>query len=181
MTGGVIRVSIKIRMIKFILLALVVSVGCAQADEAKRNLDADIESLEQELMSLNADLLILEEDLLYPASSRVAIYLSMDVGELFRLDAVTVKLNGKQVSHHLYTDRQTSALYRGGVQQLYVGNARQGNNELTAIFVGEGPHERNYKRAVTTNFEQSFEPVYVELSITDSTATRQPEFLARVH
>ena len=51
-------------MIKFILLALVVSVGCAQADEAKRNLDADIESLEQELMSLNGDLLILEEDLL---------------------------------------------------------------------------------------------------------------------
>lgn len=170
-----------INTLRFLLLLSIISTGWAHADESKVNLDAEIESLEQALMSLNADLLILEEDLLYPASSRVAIYLSMDVGELFRLDAVTVKLNGKQVSHHLYTSRQTSALYRGGVQQLYVGNARQGKNELTAVFVGKGPHERDYKRAVTTNFEQSFEPVYVELSIKDSTASRQPEFFADVH
>ena len=163
------------------ILFIVAVAGMAEADESGANLDADIESLEQELMALNADLLILEEDLLYPASSRVAIYLSLDVGEFFRLDAVTVKLNGKEVSHHLYTDRQTGALYRGGVQQLYVGNARQGKNELTAVFVGKGPHERDYKRAVTADFEQSFEPVYVELSITDSVASQQPEFVARVH
>jgi hypothetical protein len=171
----------KISVIKILCVVIVTSIGWAQAEESSVNLDADIESLEQELMTLNADLLILEEDLLYPASSRVAIYLSMDVGEFFRLDAVTVKLNGKEVSHHLYTDRQTGALYRGGVQQLYVGNARQGDNELTAVFVGKGPHERDYKRAVTADFEQSFEPVYVELSITDSTASQQPEFVARVH
>jgi hypothetical protein len=168
-------------LIRILFIVTVTSMGLAEADDSGANLDADIESLEQELMTLNADLLILEEDLLYPASSRVAIYLSLDVGEFFRLDAVTVKLNGKEVSHHLYTDRQTGALYRGGVQQLYVGNARQGKNELTAVFVGKGPHERDYKRAVTTDFEQSFEPVYVELSITDSIASQQPEFVARVH
>jgi hypothetical protein len=168
-------------VIRMLLIVTVASMGFAEADDSGANLDADIESLEQELMNLNADLLILEEDLLYPASSRVAIYLSLDVGEFFRLDAVTVKLNGKEVSHHLYTDRQTGALYRGGVQQLYVGNARQGKNELTAVFVGKGPRERDYKRAVTTDFEQSFEPVYVELSITDSIASQQPEFVARVH
>jgi hypothetical protein len=167
--------------IRILFIVTVASTGFAGADDSGASLDADIESLEQELMTLNADLLILEEDLLYPASSRVAIYLSLDVGEFFRLDAVTVKLNGKEVSHHLYTDRQTGALYRGGVQQLYVGNARQGKNELTAVFVGKGPHERDYKRAVTTDFEQSFEPVYVELSITDSIASQQPEFVARVH
>ena len=173
--------SFKISAILVLLVMIMTSMGLAQAEESSVNLDADIESLEQELMTLKTDLMILEEDLLYPASSRVAVYLSMDVGEFFRLDAVTVKLNGKEVSHHLYTDRQTGALYRGGVQQLYVGNARQGDNELTAVFVGKGPHERDYKRAVTTDFEQSFEPVYVELSITDSTASQQPEFVARVH
>ena len=164
-----------------VLILSVFNVAGAWAEQAGEQLDADIESLEQELMSLSAELMILEEDLLYPASSRIAVYLSMDVGELFRLDAVTVKLNGQQVAHHLYTDRQTNALYRGGVQQLYIGNARQGGNELTAIFVGLGPHDRDYKRAVTTVFEQSFEPVFVELTITDSTASQQPEFAARVH
>jgi hypothetical protein len=163
----------------FLLFVLCTAIGYVQADVA--SLDEDIENIEQSLMSLEAELLILEEDLLYPASSRVAVYLAMDVGEFLRLDAVTVKLNGKQVSHHLYTDRQTNALYRGGVQQLYVGNAPQGENELTAVFVAKGPHERDYKRAVTTRFEQSFAPVFVELNIADSVASQQPEFSASVH
>jgi hypothetical protein len=138
------------------------------------------QSLEAELLQLNARLQLLEEDLLYPASSRVAIYLSMDLGELFALDAVTLKLNGKDVTHHLYTERQVNALYKGGVQKLYVGNAKQGMNRLTAFFTGKGPHDRDYKRAITLEFEQSFEPVFVELLVTDDTGSQQPEFVATV-
>lgn len=143
--------------------------------------DDQIQALEQSLMALNAELMILEEDLLYPASSRVAVYLSMDMGELFTLDAVTVKLNGKEVAHHLYTERQRAALSRGGVQQLWVGNARQGKNELTAFFLGNGPHGRDYKRGATATFTQSFEPVFVELVIDDSNASQQPVFAAQVY
>ena len=140
-----------------------------------------LETLEEELVSLNRDLLILEEDLLYPASSRVSVFLSMDLGELFSLDSVTVKLNGRKVTHYLYTAKQVDALYRGGVQRLFVGNARQGNNEITAFFVGRGKKSREFKRATTIHFEKSFEPVFVELKITDSTAKQQPEFIAEVH
>ncbi|MGK0460927.1 MAG: hypothetical protein ACJA0W_001780 [Candidatus Azotimanducaceae bacterium] len=136
--------------------------------------------LAAELLQLNARLQMLEEDLLYPASSRVAVYLSMDLGVLFALDAVTLKLNGKDISHHLYTERQVSALYKGGVQKLYVGNAKQGTNRLTAFFTGKGPHDRDFKRATTLEFEQSFEPVFVELLVTDDTASQQPEFVATV-
>lgn len=143
--------------------------------------ESQIASLQQALMSLSTDLLILEEDLLYPASSRVAIYLSMNLGELFKLDAVTLKLNGKDVAHHLYTTRQVNALYRGGVQKLFVGNAKQGENTLTAVFTGQGPHAREYKRATSLEFEQSFEPVFVELEITDSTVLQQPKFAAKVY
>jgi len=137
-------------------------------------------NLAAELLQLNARLQLLEEDLLYPASSRVAVYLSMDLGELFALDAVTLKLNGKDITHHLYTERQVNALYKGGVQKLYVGNAKQGMNRLTAFFTGQGPHDRDYKRATTLEFEQSFEPVFVELLVTDDTASQQPEFVATV-
>ncbi|MEO2177767.1 MAG: hypothetical protein ABGY96_27235 [bacterium] len=155
-------------------------VQTAPAGESNALSHIGIEALEQELMSLNADLMILEEDLLYPASSRVAVYLSMDMGDLFRLDAVTLKLNGEEVTHHLYTQREVSALYRGGVQKLYVGNARQGKNELTAFFTGMGPHERDYKRGTSVSFEHSFEPIYVELSINDVASKQQPEFSAIV-
>ena len=76
-------------------------------------LDSDLERIKKDLLKLKRDLVILEEDLLFPASSQVAVFLSMDIGELFQLDAVSVKLNGKEVAHHLYTDRQVDALLDG--------------------------------------------------------------------
>lgn len=140
----------------------------------------DLESVKKDLLSLKRDLVILEEDLLFPASSQVAVFLSMDVGEFFALDAVTVKIDGDEVTHHLYTDRQVDALLRGGVQRLYLGNVRQGKHRLTAFFTGRGPSERDYRRAATVEFEKSFEPAFIELAIRDSESKYQPEFSAAV-
>ncbi len=147
---------------------------------ADKPLDTEMEDVKKALLKLKRDLVILEEDLLFPASSQVAVFLSMDVGEFFALDAVTVKLNGKDVANHLYTNREVDALYRGGVQKLYVGNVKQGHNRVTAFFTGRGPNGRDYRRATTVDFEKSFEPTFVELAISDSTAKYQPEFRAAV-
>ena len=154
--------------------------GSAATAEKPVALDSDLERVKNDLLKLKRDLVILEEDLLFPASSQVAVFLSMDLGELFQLDAVSVKLNGKEVAHHLYTDRQVDALYRGGVQKLFVGNVKQGRNRLTAFFTGRGPSGRDYRRATTVEFEKSFEPAFVELAISDSGAKYQPEFSAAV-
>jgi hypothetical protein len=143
-------------------------------------LDNEMEDVKRSLLELKRDLVILEEDLLYPASSQVAVFLSMDVGEFFQLDAVTLKVNGKQVAHHLYTEKQVDALFRGGVQKLFVGNVKQGKNEVTAFFTGRGPSGRDYRRAASVDFEKSFEPAFVELAITDSTAKYQPDFRAAI-
>jgi hypothetical protein len=143
-------------------------------------LSGQMEGIKRNLVELKRDLAVLEEDLLYPASSQVAVFLSMDVGEFFALDAVTLKLNGKDVTHYLYTEKQADALFRGGVQRLYVGNVKQGENQLTAFFTGRGPEGRDYRRATTVTFQKTFEPSYVELKISDSTAKYQPEFVATV-
>ncbi len=143
-------------------------------------LGSQMEGIKRDLVELKRDLVVLEEDLLYPASSQVAVFLSMDVGEFFALDSVTLKLNGKDVTHYLYTEKQADALFRGGVQRLFVGNVKQGENQLTAFFTGKGPEGRDYRRATTVAFEKSFEPSYVELKISDSTAKYQPEFVATV-
>jgi hypothetical protein len=144
-------------------------------------LGSQMEGIKKDLVELKRDLVVLEEELLYPASSQVAVFLSMDVGKFFALDSVTLKLNGKDVTHYLYTDKQVDALFRGGVQRLFVGNVKQGENELTAFFTGRGPEgNRDYRRATTVKFEKSFEPSYVELKISDSTAMYQPEFVATV-
>ena len=143
-------------------------------------LGSQMEGIKRDLVELKRDLVVLEEDLLYPASTQVAVVLSMDVGEFFALDSVTLKLNGKDVTHYLYTEKQADALFRGGVQRLFVGNVKQGENQLTAFFTGKGPEGRDYRRATTVTFEKSFEPSYVELKISDSTAKYQPEFVATV-
>lgn len=142
------------------------------------NLAAEMETLKQALVNLNRDLFILEEDLLFPSSTQIAVYLSMDVGEYFKLDAVELKIDGKLATHYLYTDRQVNALYKGGVQRLFVGNINQGSREITAFFIGTGPENRPYKRAVTLEFEKDDEAATVELKIVDSTSKQQPIFSA---
>lgn len=151
----------------------------AVADGTQQNLADQIETLKQAMINLNRDLFILEEDLLFPASTQVAIYLSMDVGEYFALDAVEIRLDSEVKTYYLYTSRQVNALYRGGVQRLYVGNVNQGKHELTAYFVGIGPQNREYKRAVSVEFNKGEDPVAIELSVIDSTAKQQPIFEAK--
>lgn len=166
-------------LLPFLLAALLLG-GRAGADAAGQPLGEDLESVKQSLLTLRRDLVILEEELLFPASSQVAVFLSMDLGDFFQLDAVTVELNGSRVAHHLYTERQVDALYRGGVQKLYLGNVREGKHRLTAFFTGRGPGGRDYRRAATVEFEKTFEPAYIELAIRDSEAKYQPEFSAVV-
>jgi hypothetical protein len=149
--------------------------GKPQATQYK-GLDQQAQSLKKEVMELNRDLLALEEELLFPASTQLAVFVSMDIGSLFELDAVEVKLDDKVVAHYLYTQREIEALRRGGVQRLYLGNLRVGKHELVAFFTGKGPHDRDYRRGATLEFEKQTEPRYIELQIRDVTRNLQPEF-----
>ncbi len=159
-------------------LALVLVSGGLQADSA--GLDAEVQDLKKQVQALNRDLFLLEEELLHPASTQVAVFVSLDVGEFFDLDAVEIKLDKKEVAHYLYTEREREALRRGGVQRIYTGNLKTGEHELVAFFTGEGPHERDYKRATKLTFEKSLGPKYIELRISDVKSQRQPEFTTRV-
>jgi hypothetical protein len=150
------------------------------ADASQSQLADEIESLKQAMINLNRDLFILEEDLLFPASTQVAVYLSMDIGEYFALDSVEISINSELATHYLYTERQVDALYRGGVQRLYVGNVGQGEHELTAFFIGIGPEGREYKRAVSLSFSKTDEPLAIELGVVDSSSKQQPQFTAEI-
>lgn len=141
-----------------------------------KNLDQQAQSLKQDVMELNRDLLALEEELLFPASTQVAVFVSMDVGTLFELDAVEVKLDDKVVAHYLYTERELAALRRGGVHRIYLGNLRTGQHELVAFFIGKGPRNRDYRRGTTLVFDKQTESKYLELQIKDVTRNLQPEF-----
>lgn len=148
----------------------------AQARNEFRSLDEDVQSLKKEVLDLNRDLFLLEEELLFPANSQVAFFISMDVGEYFDLDSINLKIDGKEVSNYLYTEREVSALVRGGVHRLHMENLKVGEHELVAVFTGVGPQSRDYRRGATMNFEKGIGAKYVELKITDRVTKQQPEF-----
>lgn len=135
----------------------------------------EVENLKASVLNLNRDLLILEEELLYPASNQVAIYLSMDLGQFFNLDAVKLEIDNKLVASELYTDKQINALFRGGVQRLYIGNLKTGEHEISAYFTGRGP-QQDYKRGAKLVVNKTQAPLVLELKIMDSTAQLQPTF-----
>jgi hypothetical protein len=144
------------------------------------SLDNRVQDLKSDVIKLNRDLLVLEEELLFPASTQVALFVSMDVGQLFDLDSVQVKLDDKLITNYLYTPLEVQALHRGGVQRVFVGNLKSGTHEVVAFFTGKGPHERDYKRGTTIKFDKGNEPKYIELRIKDSTGKLQPEFDVKV-
>jgi hypothetical protein len=151
----------------------------APATEAAA-LDARVQQLKADVIRLNRDLLVLEEELLYPAGTQVALFVSMDVGKLFELESVQIKLGDKLVATHLYTPLEVQALHRGGMQRVYLGNLRAGKHQITAFFTGRGPHERDYKRGTTLEFDKGTEPRYIELRIRDQQARLQPEFDVKI-
>ena len=149
------------------------------AEGSTRALDEQIQDLKQQVVDLNKDLFVLEEELLFPANTQVAVFVSMDVGEFFGLDSVTLKVDNHEVSNYLYTPREVAALAKGGVQRLYVGNLRAGAHELVALFGGKGPNERDYRRGASIKFEKGVGAKYLELKITDKARRHQPEFEIR--
>jgi hypothetical protein len=141
-----------------------------------RSLDEDTQQLKKDVVDLNRDLFVLEEELLFPANTQVAVYLSMDVGEFFALDSVTLKIDNKEVTNYLYTPREVDALLKGGVQRLYLGNLKVGNHELVAFFSGKGPDNRDYRRGASLKFDKTIGAKYLELKIEDRQRKMQPDF-----
>ena len=48
-----------------------------------------------------------------------------------------------------------------------------------AVFTGKGPHGRDYRRATSLDFEKGLGARFLELAITDSEASLQPDFAVR--
>lgn len=160
--------------------ATTVAAASPAATAPAPTLDGRIQDVKGDVIKLNRDLLVLEEELLFPANTQVALFVSMDVGKMFSLESVQIKLDDKVVSNYLYTPLEVAALHRGGVQRIHVGNLKAGTHELVAFFTGQGPHVRDYKRGATIKFDKGTEPKYIELQIKDSQGKLQPEFDVKV-
>jgi hypothetical protein len=141
-----------------------------------RALDETVQELKKDVVDLNKELFVLEEELLFPANTQVAVFVSMDIGEFFALDSLSLKIDNKEVANYMYTPREAEALLKGGVHRVYLGNLKVGEHQLVAFFAGKGPNDRDYKRGANLKFEKGVGAKYLELKITDRQRKAQPEF-----
>jgi hypothetical protein len=156
--------------------AAVAPEGSGEPPADTRALDESVQALKKDVVDLNKELFVLEEELLFPANTQVAVFVSMDIGEFFALDSLSLKIDNKEVANYMYTPREAEALLKGGVQRVYLGNLKVGEHQLVAFFSGKGPNDREYKRGANLKFEKGVGAKYLELKITDRQRKAQPEF-----
>ena len=147
-----------------------------RALDSVKVLSKEIQGLKKSVVDLNKDLQLMEEELLFPSSTQLSLFVSLDIGQFFTLESIKVKLNGKQVATHLYSEKQRQALARGGVQRLYITNLNLGKHTIAAFFTGIGPNGRPYKRATELEFQKKQGSQYLELAIIDDSAKQEAKF-----
>lgn len=145
--------------------------------QTSSKLGKELQQLKSQVLQLNRELFILEEDLLFPASTQVAIFVSVDIGRFFKIDSVEVKINEQDVAGFLYTKRQRLALEQGGIQKLYLGNIKTGTHQLTAIFIGIDNEGRSIKRAADYRFVKAENAVMLELKLVDNTSNYRTQVI----
>jgi hypothetical protein len=136
--------------------------------------DEELQAINQELLELDRDLRIAEEDLLFPADTRVTVFLSIDTGSGFTLGAVQLKLDNVLVASEIYGPAERRALQGGGAQRLYVGSLRSGTHPLTLFFTGTGSDGQEYRRGTTVKIDKARGARILEFQIRDPERKQQP-------
>ncbi|WP_035497222.1 hypothetical protein [Citrifermentans bremense] len=138
------------------------------AKEQIKGLDEQVQEIKADVLSIATQLNRLEEKLLYPSDTQIAIFVSVAGAEKFRLDAVAVELDGKQVAHHLYTYKELEALQKGGVQRIHVGNVMTGEHPLQVKVMGKTEGGADFQRAESFKVAKGIGPKLVEVVLTGS-------------
>lgn len=166
-------------------LALLVSLasGACLAEEVSREqikgLDEQIQDIKSDVLSISTDLVQLEEKLLYPSNTQVSLFVSLVQGEKFRLDAMEIKIDGKDAAHHLYTFKELEALQKGGVQRIYTGNLRSGEHTLDITLIGKTAGNSDFRHNASHKFTKDVAPRLVEIRLAGPGGGKDIEFKDR--
>ena len=95
---------------------------------------------------------------MYPSNTQLAVFVSLESDEAFRLDAVQIAVDGEPATHHIYSFKELDALRNGGVQRIYTGNVPTGNHELSVTMRGKLKNGKEFSETDTYSFAKGVEP-----------------------
>jgi len=146
-------------------LGAAAGVAHANAEEQMRSLDEQVQEIKSDVLGIAAELRGLEEKLLYPSNTQVAVFVSVDEGEQFRLDSVHIQIDGEPVAHHVYSFKELEALQKGGVQRIYTGNVATGEHELVVSVAGKLSGDREFSNSQSFRFTKDVKPKLVGIAL----------------
>ena len=133
--------------------------------EQIKGLDEQVQEIKSDVLGIAAELNQLEEKLLNPSNTQNAVFVSLAVGETFRLDSVEIQLDGEPVAYHLYTFKELEALRKGGVQRVYTGNIRSGEHDLQILVLGKTEGGTDFEKSGRFKVGKDVGPKIVEISL----------------
>ena len=149
----------------FAVVALAPAAMFAQQDNTSRGLDEQVQEIKSDVLSIAAEMNQLEEKLLYPSGTQVAIFVSLAKGDLMRLDAVRLQIDGRLVAHHIYSAKELEALRKGGVQRIYIGNVATGDHKLEVIVDGKLGAGSDFSQTENFTVRKEVKPKMVGLTL----------------
>lgn len=132
--------------------------GAEPSAEDMRSLDDQVQEIKTDVLAIAAELSALEEQLLFPSSTQVSVFVSLEAPADFRLDAVQLTIDGDLAAHHIYSFKELDALASGGVQRIYTGNLPGGQHALSVTVIGKLPTGKDYHQTEQFTFEKSVGP-----------------------
>ena len=157
-----------------VLLWMWMAVSMAEevSREQIKGLDEQVQDIKKDVLGISAELTQLEEKLIYPSNTQVSLFITLLKGDKFRLDAVKIKIDGKDAMHHIYTFKELEALQSGGVQRIYTGNIRSGEHTLEVSLIGKSGNS-DYLKNATHKFTKTVEPKLVEIILAGPASSNQ--------
>jgi len=135
--------------------------------EQIKGLDEQVQDIKKDVLGISAELNQLEEKLLFPSNTQVSVFISLEKSAGFEPDAVQLKMDDRDVAHHIYSFKEVEALQAGGVQRIYTGNIQTGDHSVQVSVIGKSGGS---KKTQTTNhtISKGIGPQFVEIRVSAS-------------
>ncbi|MCI0506326.1 MAG: hypothetical protein L0Z73_09490 [Gammaproteobacteria bacterium] len=135
--------------------------------EQIKGLDEQVQDIKKDVLGISAELNLLEEKLLFPSNTQISFFVSLEKGSDFEPDAIQLKLDDKDMAHHIYSFKEVSAMQKGGVQRVFTGNVRTGDHNLQVTVTGKSGGSKK-TGAASHSVTKGVGPQFVEIRVSGS-------------
>lgn len=169
----VFRVTVMGRFLKIALIALGIGMALnAMAEDVTQDqikgLGQQVQEVKKEVLEISTEIIQIEEKTIAPPNSQITLFIAMDSENIFSIESVKIRIDGKEVVSHVYTIKELEALQRGGVQRIYTGNMRGGEHALDVALIGKSSSNKDFQQNAGYKFTKDKGAKIIEMILAGS-------------